>query len=117
MDVVLDAQRPNTRLDIDDLQDAIEECCSRQGRGVSSVGSSGTLVFAASDVDDDLGNMFVPGWHEARLAYLAEDVCEPSDDVTPNEIYTVSAVRSTASWDSCLDSELESSDGMASTES
>ena len=103
MDVVLNAQVPNTRLDIEDLQDAIEEC------------QRTALSIPASDVDELLANMFVPGRYEARQAFLAEGVQDLSEEFTPNEIYRVSAERSTVTWEPSLDS--ESSDDNLSTAS
>lgn len=103
MDVVLDAQGPNRRLDIEDLRDAIEEC------------HRVALSIPASDEDELLANMFVPGRYEARQAFLAEDVQDLAEDFTPKEIYQVSAERSTATWEPSLDS--ESSDDNLSLES
>ncbi|KAI0346856.1 hypothetical protein BDW22DRAFT_464410 [Trametopsis cervina] len=92
MDVVLNAQTPNRRLDVEDLRDAIDECHRI------------ALSFPASDEDDVLANMFVPGRVEARQAFLAEDVGAVLDEFSPRGIYQVSAERSTAAWDPSLDS-------------
>ncbi|KAI0089053.1 hypothetical protein BDY19DRAFT_122579 [Irpex rosettiformis] len=105
MDVVLDAQVPNKRLDIEDLQDAIEEC------------HRVALSIPASDVDELLADMFVPGRIEARQAFLAQDVEDLATEITPNEIYRISAERSTATWEPCLDSELSDDSPSISAES
>lgn len=93
MDVVLGAQAPNTRLYVEDLRDAIDEC------------HRVALSFPASEDDDLLADRFVPGRYEARQATLSQAVLREPEVLEANEIYQVSAERSTASWSPLLDSD------------
>lgn len=93
MDVVLGAQAPNTRLHVEDLQDAIEECY-RAALAVPTCGA-----------DAALADMFVPGRYAARQAAPADAVLAAPEEFTPNEIYRVSAERSTVAWEPELDSD------------
>lgn len=93
MDVVLNAQAPNTRVYVEDLQDAIDECYRA------------ALYVPASEVDDVLADMFVPGRYAARQAALADAVQVIPEEFTANEIYRVSAERSTVTWEPSLDSD------------
>ncbi|KAI0692270.1 hypothetical protein BC835DRAFT_64041 [Cytidiella melzeri] len=107
MDVVLDAQLPNRRLNIEDLRDAIDD---RMAAFPGASGMDGLLsTLGISDGlyhHDDNGELDGSGEELLFQEY-------GRDSFLPNEIYNVSALRSTAAWDPSLGS--ESSEGTPTT--
>ena len=77
----------------EDLQDAIEECYRV------------ALSAPASEIDHVLADMLIPGRYEARQAALDDRPQVIPEEFTANEIYRVSAERSTATWEPSLNAE------------